>query len=324
MRSVRQLQSLVALVTPLLGAVVLLLQPGCFDKGQQKAQFYTYCDNTACYACDVNGCTPSAGQAPGTSCQSSAQCAPGCFCSTSNTCSEGGFCDVVGDCAMGYTCDVGRHSCEPGSGGGGTVPPKVCRVQSDCGAGNECINAACAPVPVPANHCVFSRECGSGGECENGLCQKGCTDNSTCGTGRACINARCSEPPPGMMACASNAQCGAGQTCIDSLCHLGCSKDSECQANNVNDLCVAGLCRPNEGRVPECKMNADCTSGRECVNAQCRSGCFSNSDCAACTDGPVCGSGGYCMTSREVAPQCVLASGCQSGAPNCIDGACAQ
>ncbi len=318
MRAVRQLQSLVALVTPLIGAVFLLLQPGCMN--ENKSQFYAYCDDTGCYQCSEIGCTAVTGQPPGTTCKTSAQCAPGCFCTTDLKCSEGGFCDRAADCSSGYTCNVARHSCEPSTT---TTTPKSCRVQTDCGAGNECRNTSCQPVPVPANHCVFNRECGTGGQCVNGLCQKACVDDDACGTGRACVGSRCVPKAPGMTACVSNAQCGAGQTCIDSVCHLGCSKDAECQANNANDQCVSGLCRPSEGRVPECKANADCTAGRECVNAQCRSNCFASSDCAACTDGAVCNTG-YCLTAREVAPLCVLASGCQSASPNCIDGACAK
>jgi hypothetical protein len=124
-----------------------------------------------------------------------------------------------------------------------------------------------------------------------------------------------------MSSCATNAQCGAGQACIDSYCHPGCSKDAECQAVNKNDLCVAKVCRPDERRLPECKINADCTSGLECVNAQCRTFCLADSDCALCTDGTVCQTG-YCMTSAEASPQCKLPVDCNGGAQHCVNAAC--
>ena len=172
MRSVRQLQSLVALVTPLLGALILLIQTGCLSN-ENKSQFYAYCDAEGCYQCNETGCNGVQGQQPGTACKTSAQCAAGCYCSKDGKCSEAGFCDRAADCSTGYTCNTARHSCEPT-----TKPnlPSVCRTQADCGAGNECLNAACQPVPVPANHCVFNRECGDGGQCLAGLCQKACTD----------------------------------------------------------------------------------------------------------------------------------------------------
>ena len=91
---------------------------------------------------------------------------------------------------------------------------------------------------------------------------------------------------------------------------------------NAKDVCVAGLCRPNESRVPECKMNADCAAGSECVDAQCRAPCFAGSDCAACSDGPVCALG-HCMTQREANPQCTLSVDCGQSV-TCRDGACAQ
>ncbi|HMU38307.1 MAG TPA: hypothetical protein PKE31_04795 [Pseudomonadota bacterium] len=121
----------------------------------------------------------------------------------------------------------------------------------------------------------------------------------------------------------SNVQCGTGKACIDSICHPSCAKDADCQALNKNDLCVSGVCRPDARRLPECKTNADCGSDKECVNAQCRTFCMANSDCASCSDGKVC-STGYCMTDREVNPQCKLAADCKSATLHCIDGACGQ
>lgn len=321
MRSVRTIQGLIALAMPLLGAVVLLAQAGCAND-ENKARFYTYCDNTGCYQCDETGCGLSPGRPPGVACASSNDCAPGCFCDGSKKCAEAGFCDRPGDCSRGFVCNVARHSCEPESGSQGTMP-KSCRVQTDCGIGNECYNASCRAVPLPTQPCVFNRECGSGGQCVDGLCQRACSDDTSCGTGRACVNKRCVAKPAGTNGCVTNSQCGAGQTCIDSSCHSGCTKDSECQAVNKNDLCVASVCRPDERRVPECKINADCSGGAECVNAQCRTFCYANSDCALCTDTTAC-QDGYCMTAAEISPQCRLPKDCNAGAQHCVNAACAS
>jgi hypothetical protein len=309
---------------PLIGAIVLLTQAGCVD-GKNKAQFYTYCDTSGCYQCDSNGCGAVSGSPPGAVCKTSNDCASGCYCSADSKCSEAGFCDRPTDCARGFSCNVGRHSCEPN--GGGNIPPKTCRAAADCGAGNECFDTQCRPAPVPPNHCVFNRECGSGGggQCEDGLCQKACVADSGCGTGRACINKRCAPKPIDNTSCASSAACGAGQACIDGACHLSCSKDTECQVANTNDICVSSLCRPDERRVPECKANLDCTGGQECVNAQCRTFCMADSDCALCAGNNTVCNTGYCGTTREAKPQCQLAGDCSGGAgPHCADGACTQ
>jgi hypothetical protein len=319
MRPTRQLQSLLV-AFPLLGAIGLLALSGCLSDSN-KPSFYTYCDNTGCYQCDSQGCGRVQGVPPGSVCKANSDCAPGCFCSSNGQCAEGGFCDVPTDCSSGYTCDTPRHSCQPGPGTtGGT--PQVCKLASDCAAGYECNNATCKPAPVLANHCIFNRECGGGGVCEDGFCQKACQANANCGTGYSCTGGRC-VPTTGVASCTLNTDCGASQTCINSVCHLGCSKDGECQANNANDMCLSTVCRADGRRVPECKMNADCTAGRECENAQCRAFCFSSSDCALCTDGNVCNAG-YCMTAREVNPQCQLGPDCSGGGLHCIDGACSQ
>lgn len=319
MRSVRTIQGLIALALPLFGAVVLLAQAGCFND-EDKARFYTYCDNTGCYSCDERGCGLQPGRPPGVACASSSECAPGCFCAADKTCAEAGFCDRPTDCARGFVCNVARHSCEPNSGDK-PPQPKACRVQSDCGPGNECNNAVCKPVPLPPNPCVFNRECGSNGLCIDGLCQHSCADDSSCGTGRACINNRCIPKPADMTSCQNNAQCGTGQTCIDSVCHLGCAKNADCQATQKNDICVANVCRPDERRVPECKFNSDCSAGQECVNAQCRTFCYANSDCALCVDTTICGSG-YCVTPAEAKPQCRLPADCNGGTQHCINATC--
>lgn len=323
MRSVRTIQGLIALAMPLLGAVMLLAQAGC-SSDDNKSRFYTYCDNTGCYSCDQYGCGLAPGRPPGVACASNGECAPGCFCDTDKKCAEAGFCDRGSDCAKGFTCNTARHSCEPGTGPTPMPQPKACKVASDCAPGNECFNTTCKAAPLPAPPCVFNRECGEGGQCVDGRCQHGCEDDTSCGTGRLCLNKKCVAKPLDMSSCVSNSQCGAGQSCIDSVCHASCAKDSECQATNKNDLCVSNICRPDERRVPECKVNSECAAGLECVNAQCRTFCYANSDCAQCADNATVCSGSYCMTAAEAAPQCKLPSDCNGGTQHCVNAACAS
>lgn len=317
MRLTREVLSLPAAALPL---VAFLFQAGCLS-GENRPSFYTYCDHTGCYQCDQRGCGLLEGRPPGAACTKASDCAAGCFCGADGKCAEAGFCDRTEDCARGYTCNVARHSCEPTAPGQGGVVPKGCKVGLDCGAGGECVDGTCKRAPVAPNACVFNRQCGQGGVCIDGRCEKSCTDDAGCGTGRSCQAGRCQIRPAPVGGCVNNNQCGAGQVCISSTCHPSCTKDGDCQARNAKDICVEGICRPDERRVPECSKNADCRAGTECVDATCRTFCFAGSDCAACADGPVC-SGGYCMTAREANPQCRLPGDC--GGLHCIDGACAR
>src|SRR5262249_39973132 len=153
----------------------------------------------------------------------------------------------------------------------------------DCAAAGECVDGVCKAAPVVANACVFNRQCGAGGVCQDSRCQKACQDDAGCGTGLSCQSGRCQVAPPVTGACINNNQCGAAQTCINSVCYASCSKDGDCAAVSGKDICLAGLCRPDERRVAECGKNADCKGGAECVDALCRTFCFANNDCAACT-----------------------------------------
>lgn len=302
-----------------LGLIGLLTVGGCFSE-ENRARFYTYCDQVACYQCDAQGCRRMQGLPPGAVCRDNNDCSPGCYCG-GGKCAEAGFCDQNSDCSRGYTCEVTRHSCVPG--GGGTVPvtPRACRTTAECGAGGECLDGQCHAAPVLPNHCVFNRECGVGGACADGRCQKACQDDAGCGTGRTCQAGRCAPKADGGGACVASGQCGAAQSCLNGSCHPGCSKDADCQGRNAKDVCVAGLCRPDESRVPECRVNADCKGGAECVDSLCRTPCFASSDCAKCEDGPVCALG-HCVSSREASPQCRLSAECGSSG-SCTDGACA-
>mgnify|MGYP000962781134 CR=1 FL=1 len=114
--------------------------------------------------------------------------------------------------------------------------------------------------------------------------------------------------------------CPSGQACLNGTCTPSCSKDGDCQARNAKDLCVAGLCRPSEGRVPECKANADCAQGQECVNAMCRTHCWANADCGSCVGMPVCQMG-YCLAQSELKPECNTRSDCKPN-QSCLNASC--
>jgi hypothetical protein len=87
---------------------------------------------------------------------------------------------------------------------------------------------------------------------------------------------------------------------------------------------VSGICQPNTGAQPQCRGNVDCVGVHVtedvCVDAVCRTPCFSNDDCCVGSSGSVCQMG-YCVTAHEVAPQCHVTTDC-AAAQTCIDATC--
>jgi hypothetical protein len=59
-------------------------------------------------------------------------------------------------------------------------------------------------------------------------------------------------------------------------------------------VCQAGVCQPATARTPQCLNNSGCSAGQECVNAQCKSVCYTDSDCGTCGAGNTVCVMGYC------------------------------
>jgi hypothetical protein len=76
------------------------------------------------------------------------------------------------------------------------------------------------------------------------------------------------------------------------VCHAGCTTTQDC--TNAHDTCIGGVCGPSSSRVPQCHSNAECGSGQECVNAFCKSPCFTDADCGTCGSGNTVCNMGYC------------------------------
>jgi hypothetical protein len=125
-----------------------------------------------------------------------------------------------------------------------------------------------------------------------GSCQPGCS-GQTCGTGDTCSNGHCvPAPAPTTGACVYNTDCATGQTCINGFCHAGCGTNGDCTV--IGDSCINNVCKPDTGRVAQCKNNAGCPAGQECVNAQCKTHCFTSNDCMMCSGGANACNMGYC------------------------------
>ena len=299
---------------------------GCDMRGG-KQRYYTYCDNTGCYTCTRDGCTPTGGTNSG-QCRVSHDCAEGCYCDAQHgVCAEAGFCDKNSDCGIGFSCNLPRHSCEPGSTpvapgiDAGTPPAPACKADTDCPKGAYCNNGTCQNT----FQCAKDVDCGAGLKCD---------------TRNTCV--------PGPTNCAKDADCAAGAYCVNGACKTTglCATDADCAKVGQGLVCDAGrsTCVPAPQQAPQCKADCDCPLGNVCLNGTCaphavnpQQGCIFNTECgsgqcvnsqchAKCTTDANCGTGdtcqgGFCFPNPKPVGGCVWNSDC-AAANTCVNGAC--
>ncbi|MBL8685514.1 MAG: hypothetical protein JNK05_40435 [Myxococcales bacterium] len=250
----------------------------------------------------IGECVPAS-----SGCTSTAMCPAGQYCDDRSTCVPG--CSTNTDCASlgaGLVCNPATRRCEAGGGCGGDVacpmgqscvdgrcrtPEQVCQFNFQCGAGQQCIDGRCVAgcstaVPCPTGQTCTAGVCGyptsgdcgrcpEGQVCSAGQCTQGCTTDTQCGAGRFCDQGACRvddrRPVP---FCPTNA-CAPNSVCIDGVCRISCRTTgtlAECQmVDGTTSVCDAmRVCRFPSEVSPECRRSADCSMGRQCVNARCQ------------------------------------------------------
>jgi len=114
-------------------------------------------------------------------------------------------------------------------------------------------------------------ECRNDGDCQGhaqvcigGTCKE-CRDDSQCSQkpGTTCQDSICVAKAQ----CQSNRDCADGQKCsADKKCVAECSESSAAQDCGPDQICKAGRCADQP-----CQADADCGSGKACVNNVCKS-----------------------------------------------------
>lgn len=139
-----------------------------------------------------------------------------------------------------------KQKCASGTGA-------KCAINTDCAAGQICINASCTTT------CVGNGQCTSGKVCVNGACVTGCTTTATCGGGQTCVNGGCTN------ICTADGDCTGGQVCIQGVCGTPNTPPTgvdlcgpSLPACGPGLACVAGIC------VIACTTSADCAGGLVC------------------------------------------------------------
>jgi Cys-rich repeat protein len=268
-----------------------------------NSDHWTYCDQTGCYDCYGNQCSPAGGN--GYYCSSNADCAVGCYCdlnsdnATYGTCVESGFCSTSAECPDGYTCT--NDTCVPPD------QPTSCNSNSDCAAGSYC--------DATTGQCTPGQTCGADGTCPTGTtCDSSgtcvpveCTSNSDCATGSVCENGSCVVTGY----CTDSSQCGDGYYCDttrgtcaqascagDVTCNLGAPTCPPDQVPTIADGCWTGLCL----------AVASCDADPSCAVLNTESSCLARNDCAPSYTGHNCQhpDGSACSSGND--PTCVCES----------------
>ncbi len=284
------------------------------DHGQDH---WSYCDQTGCYDCVGNVCTPQG--SPGYTCASDNQCAAGCFCDLTQgdqnygTCIETGFCTDSSSCQTGYHCD-GRGSCVPDTN------PSGCTSSADCADGSYC--------DTFSGTCVRSTTCGGDGTCPTGYaCDSrgtcvpvGCTDNTMCASGCYC-DTTSTDPNYGQCVetgyCTADSQCASGYYCDEtrSTCLPGTDPNQPSCGGTVTCSTAAPGCPADN--VPtildgcwtgDCVAISSCTADPSCAVINTENSCLARTDCKVEKTGHNCAhsDGSACTGAND--PLCV----CQS------------
>ncbi|CAN0249227.1 unnamed protein product, partial [Laminaria digitata] len=226
-------------------------------------------------------------------CNSNSDCATGLECEA-NICVVDTCQNMIKDANEADIDCGGTSSCARCSEG------QECGLESDCSAGNTCLNDICVNA-----QCNNMTKDGMEGDVDcGGMCATKCIEGRTCGV---------------------NADCSMGNICLNNVC-------ANAQCNNMTkdgmegDVDCGGMCTTKCALGSSCNIATDCESGIACVNNVCamdtcqnmvkdggESGvdCGGSSACGACPVGQTCTADSDCASDDC---ECGVNSGNCSGA----------
>ena len=223
-------------------------------------------------------------------------CSPSCQgkeCGPDGCGGECGLCGASGACKDDGTCLCEFEKC------GGTC----------CFEGEVCGSDTCCAPDCEGKQCGDDGCGGSCGECEELMsCQQGecactfascpegvlcCAENDICCAGECC-HPDCESKQCGWDCCEKCGECSAGYNCVEdagegtALCEPDCA-----------DLCMGKTCGP-AGAKGECDCGAQtggCDDGNQCTDDVCSEDgeCSNPNNTAECDDGNPCTEGDLCI-----------------------------
>ena len=161
-----------------------------------------------------------------------------------------------------------------------------CEVDPDCRTDQICHNNKCINPCLVDNPCAVNAICEAQNHASRCICPPGlvgnpyencesveCYVNRDCDTTKACIQNQCLDPCLLDNVCAPTAICRV-------INHDG---SCTCPPGYIGDPMV--LCTPKQEPIPElvveCEVDADCPSGRACINQKCVNPCYELNPCDA-------------------------------------------
>jgi hypothetical protein len=244
---------------------------------------------------------------------------------------------TVNGCPSGFTCKLqgGNATCVANNGNdAGPGPYSGCFADTDCtngdsgGVGYKCLNAQCT---APADQCADETQCGAGEQCVQGVCTPSCSASILCPNGYACdSNGVCSGNPS--QCSVPGGSCGSNGICIEGHCDTKCGPNNTCGTGLV---CVNGGCMPNQKANFICTgedgTQSECSTGSVCLRHNCYISCETNANaCATADQFNICktvtttsGSFQVCGSASNLGSDCdpTIGKNC-AGAGVCIDGYC--
>lgn len=262
------------------------------------------CENSLCLP-DTDACRTDGDCDEGNFCDDEGRCTPSAECSPSVPCARPDHvCDFRGSCVPAPPtgqCNnaddcVGDELCIEGVC---TDPNEACEFDFQCGAGKSCVNGECVIIGCGSNN-----DCPNGSTCSTGFClptPNQCTTSADCSNGDLCVGGRClADCRDNAAACSALEVCGTDGFCRPDVAPSAfCSGDGDCAGGAV---CRSGVCRTpcvsggvttcqmfdvqfdscedrgdgllcydsTEFSGSDCRVAADCSNDRNCVNGSCR------------------------------------------------------
>ena len=179
------------------------------SKNYQCTDIPGYCsDRLSCpdanHVCVNHQCTLKKGKCV----QGQSNCDAGQQCVNGNCTDIPGYCDSSHPCPTYQTCDASQSRC--------TLKPGYCESGSDC-QGSETCDASTHQCTAA---CAKDTDCAAGDECVNGTCQRKptgqCSKDADCKSGQVCVKGACQDKPTGQ--CSKDADCKSEQVCVDGSC----------------------------------------------------------------------------------------------------------
>ncbi|MCB9733275.1 MAG: hypothetical protein H6745_11770 [Deltaproteobacteria bacterium] len=260
------------------------------------------CEAVTSCPCGVSGCTAAAGHCgvPGVCCAGDAECGVGGVCRGGRCFAEpsGSACFGDDDCATAGDVCRGESLCTCGADASCVVPTTAgrcgapggtcCQENSDCKAGELCVEGQGCVTKPPTGRCWVDGHCGAGRVCEGatlcdceddtceaqmGTCRTPvvqCNNSTPCDPGMRCVvpdTTVCpggDAPTDGVCVPEVDGGCWHSADCVPYLRCIGeniCTDPGGCAEPNN-----AGQCRAPILLKDCCKSHDECVDGAECRN----------------------------------------------------------